>query len=205
MKDLKQKYYTEIKKELHDKFSYSNVMMIPQLKKVVVSMGVAEAAKDKNAMQDLINELSLITGQRPVVVKAKKAISNFKLRKGQPIGLKVTLRGNRMYDFVERFCAISAPRIRDFRGFATKCDGSGNYSLGLEDQMIFAEINLDQVKHPQGMNITFVTTAKNDAECIELLRLMGVPFKDHPVVCPLVSETQETKKEGVKEKKHGRK
>ena len=147
-------------------------------------MGIAEASKDKNAIQDLINELALISGQKPVVTKAKKAISNFKLRIDQPIGLKVTLRGTRMYDFVDRFCSVAAPRIRDFRGFATKCDGQGNFSLGLEDQQIFPELNLDAVKRTQGMNITFVTSAATNDECIELLRLMGVPFKGMPVVVP---------------------
>ncbi len=158
--------------------------MIPSLKKIVISMGLAEASKDKNAIQDLINELSLISGQKPVVTKAKKAISNFKLRQGQPIGLKVTLRGQRMYDFLDRFSSVAAPRIRDFRGFPSKCDGQGNFSLGLEDQQIFPELNLDAVKRTQGMNITFVTSAVNNDECIELLRLMGMPFKGLPVVVP---------------------
>ncbi len=145
-------------------------------------MGIAEAAKDKNAIQDLINELSLISGQKPVVTRAKKAISNFKLRENQPIGLKVTLRGTRMFDFLDRFTSVAAPQIRDFRGFSVKCDGQGNYTLGLEDQQIFRELNLDTVKRTQGMNITFVTSAENNDECIELLRLLGVPFKGLPVV-----------------------
>ncbi len=184
MSRLKQRYLEKVKPALQQKFGYSNPMMIPSLKKIVISMGIAEASKDKNAIQDLINELSLISGQKPVVTRAKQAISNFKLRKDQPIGLKVTLRGARMYDFLDRFCSIAAPRIRDFRGFPTKCDGSGNYSLGLEDQQIFPELNLDAVKRVQGMNITFVTSAVKNDECIELLRLMGVPFKGMPVVVP---------------------
>ncbi len=165
-------------------------MMIPSLKKIVISMGIAEASKDKNAITDCVNELSLISGQKPVITRAKKAISNFKLRENQAIGTKVTLRGQRMYDFLDRFCSIAAPRIRDFRGFNPKGDGRGNYSLGLEDQMIFAELNLDAVKRAQGMNITFVTSAQTDEECIELLRLLGVPFKGLTVVVPGVHEIE---------------
>jgi len=156
-------------------------MMIPSLQKLVISMGLAEASKDKNAMQDCIKELTMLSAQKPLVTKAKKAVSNFKLREDQPIGLKVTLRGERMYDFLDRFCNIVCPRIRDFRGFPEKCDGSGNYSLGLVDQTIFPEINLDEVKRTQGMNVTMVTTAKTNEECIELLRLLGVPFKNLPI------------------------
>ncbi len=182
MNTLKERYANTIKKALQEKFQYANCMMIPILKKIVISMGCAEAAKDKNAFQNHINELTLLSGQKPIVTKSKKAISNFKLRQDQSIGLKVTLRGQRMYDFMERFCAISSPRIRDFRGFNTKGDGCGNYSLGLEDQQIFPELNLDLVKRAQGMNITFVTSATNDEECVELLRLMGLPFKELQVV-----------------------
>ena len=156
-------------------------------------MGCAEASKDKNAIQDHLGELTLIAGQRPIITRSKKAISNFKLRQGQAIGLKVTLRGKRMYDFVERFCAISSPRIRDFRGFEMKGDGRGNYSLGLEDQQIFPELNLDQVKRAQGMNITFVTTAERDEECIELLRLLGLPFKGAEVVIPTQTQIEDKK------------
>jgi large subunit ribosomal protein L5 len=182
MSRLKNRYRTKVKSALQSKFKYSNPMMIPGLNKIVISMGIAEASKDKNAVQDCINELSLISGQKPIVTRAKKAISNFKLRENQAIGLKVTLRGVRMYDFMDRFCNIASPRIRDFRGFSDKCDGRGNYSLGLEDQQIFPELNLDKVKRAQGMNITFVTSAQTNDECIELLRLMGLPFKGLPVV-----------------------
>jgi large subunit ribosomal protein L5 len=182
MEDLRKYYKSKVKTELQKKFQYENPMKIPALKKVVISMGVAEATKDKNAMQDHINELTLLSGQKPIVTRAKKAVSNFKLKENQPIGLKVTLRGERMFDFVDRFASIASPRIRDFRGFPTKSDGRGNYSLGLEDQQIFPELNLDLVKRSQGMNITFVTSAETDEECIELLRLMGVPFKEMPVV-----------------------
>jgi large subunit ribosomal protein L5 len=204
METLKERYNQVIKKELQSKFKYANCMQIPQLKKVVISMGIAEASKDKNTMQDHINELSLLSGQKPIIVRAKKAISNFKLRQDQPIGLKVTLRGNRMFDFVERFTNISAPRIRDFRGFSVKADGRGNFSLGLEDQQIFPELNLDLVKHAQGMNITFVTTATTDEECIELLRMLGMPFKDRPVIIPEMHEGEKKKKD-QEGKKHVRK
>ena len=156
-------------------------MKIPALKKVVINMGIAEASKDKNAIQDCVNEMTKLSGQKPIITRARKAISNFKLREDQPIGVKVTLRGVRMYDFVDRFCNIVCPRIRDFRGFPSKCDGRGNYTLGLEDQQIFPEINLDDVKKTQGMHITFVTSAANDEECVELLRLLGLPFKNLPV------------------------
>lgn len=184
MSRLKQRFDREIKKELQKKFAYSNPMKVPTLKKVVINMGIAEASKDKNSTQDCVNELSLLSGQKPVIAKAKKAISNFKLRKGQPIGVKVTLRGLRMYDFIDRFFNIACPRIRDFRGFPDKCDGSGNYTLGLEDQQIFQELNLDEVKRTQGMHITFVTSAHTDAECVELLRLLGLPFKNLTIVVP---------------------
>ncbi|ADI38839.1 50S ribosomal protein L5 [Waddlia chondrophila 2032/99] len=181
MSRLKKYYREKVKEELQKKFDCSNPMTIPTLRKVVINMGIAEAAKDKNAIQDCINELSLISGQKPILTKAKKSISNFKLREGMPIGLKVTLRGDRMFDFMDRFFNIVCPRIRDFRGFNPKGDGSGNYTLGLDDQQIFPELNLDEVKRTQGMHITFVTTAKSDEQCIELLRLLGLPFKKLPV------------------------
>lgn len=181
MSRLKKKYLEEVKNELQKKFGYSNPMQIPTLEKVVINMGIAEASKDKNSIQDCVKELTMLSGQKPIITKAKKAISNFKLREGQPIGIKVTLRGVRMFDFIDRFFNIVCPRIRDFRGFPPKCDGRGNYSLGLDDQQVFPEINLDEVKKTQGMNITFVTTAQTDEECIELLRLLGLPFKNLPI------------------------
>lgn len=181
MSRLKKRYQAEIKEALQQKFAYANPMQIPGLVKVVINMGIAEASKDKNSTQDCIKELMVLSGQKPIVTKAKKAISNFKLREKQPIGIKVTLRGQRMYDFVDRFVNIVCPRIRDFRGFASKCDGSGNYTLGLDDQQVFPEINLDEVKRTQGMHITFVTSSKTDEECVELLRLLGVPFKNLPI------------------------
>lgn len=181
MSRLKKYYREKVKGELKEKFGYSNPMTIPGMRKIVINMGIAEAAKDKNAIQDCINELTLISGQKPILTKARKSISNFKLREGTPIGLKVTLRGDRMYDFMDRFFNIVCPRIRDFRGFNPKADGSGNFTLGLDDQQIFPELNLDEVKRTQGMHITFVTSAQKDDECIELLRLLGLPFKKLPV------------------------
>lgn len=181
MSRLKKRYQESIKDKLQEKFSFANPMMIPKPVKIVINMGIAEASKDKNSIQDCVNELAQLSGQKPLITKAKKAISNFKLREGQPIGIKVTLRGIRMYEFMDRFFNLACPRIRDFRGFPIKGDGQGNYTLGIEDQQIFPDVNLDNVKRSQGMNITFVTSAKNDEECIELLRLLGLPFKNLPI------------------------
>lgn len=178
MKRLKDKYREETVAKLIEKHGYANAMLVPKLVKIVISMGVAEATKDRNAIQDSLKELMMISGQKPVITYSKKAISNFKLREDQAIGLKVTLRNKRMYDFFERFCHIITPRIKDFRGFPKKFDGRGNYSIGVDDQQIFPEINLDQVKRTQGMNITFVTTAHSDAECYSLIKGLGFPFKE---------------------------
>ena len=156
-------------------------MKIPQVVKIVINMGIAEASKDKNSIQDCVNELTQLTGQKPVITKARKAISNFKLREGQPIGIKVTMRGIRMYEFMIAFSTSPAPVFVTFRGFAAKCDGSGNYTLGLEDQQVFPDVNIDNVKRTQGMHITFVTSAETDEECVELLRLLGLPFKNLPI------------------------
>lgn len=177
MSRLRKKYLEKVVLALKQKYPEKNTMQLPKLKKVVINMGLAEASKDKNAMQDHMKELMMIAGQRPVFTKAKKAISNFKLREEMPIGLMVTLRGKRMYDFLDRFCNIVSPRIRDFRGLNSNCDGGGNYSVGLDDQQIFPEINLDEVKRSQGMNLTFVTSANTDDECVELLSMLGMPFK----------------------------
>lgn len=177
MSSLKEKFETEIKPAMRKKFGYKNVMQIPRLNKVIISMGIAEITKDKNAIADAREELALLSGQKPIERKAKKSIANFKLREGQPLGLKVTIRGQRMYDFLTRFCHIVSPRIRDFRGFNRKGDGQGNVSIGLEDQQMFPEINLDKVKRNQGMNVTFVTNAQTDDEGLELLTLLGIPFK----------------------------
>jgi large subunit ribosomal protein L5 len=177
MSRLYKKFKEEIVLEQRARHEDRCPMELPVLKKVVISMGLGDALKDKNALGEHTEELALLSGQRPVVTKSKKAISNFKLREDQPVGLMVTLRGKRMYDFFDRFCNIVAPRIRDFRGFGKKGDGRGNYSFGITDQQIFPEINLDKVKRTQGMNVTFVTTAQNDDDCIELLSLLGFPFK----------------------------
>jgi large subunit ribosomal protein L5 len=174
---LKKQYLDNVRPKLQEKFGYRNVMLIPSVKKIVISMGIAEAAKDKNAIEACINELTALSGQHPIKTRSRKAISNFKLREGQIIGLKVTLRGKRMYDFLYRFSHIVCPRIRDFRGLPAKCDGRGNYSIGLTDQQIFPEINLDHVKRTQGMNITFVTSAQTDPEALELLLQLGLPIK----------------------------
>lgn len=181
MSRLQKRYKEDVKKALQERFKYENPMLIPSLKKIVISMGLAEASKDKNAMQDCVRELMNLSGQKPVMTRARKSVANFKLRAGQAIGAKVTLRKKRMYDFFDRFCHIVSPRIRDFRGFPKKCDGQGNYSLGIEEQQIFPEINLDEVKRTQGMNITFVTSAQNDEECVELLRLLGLPFETETI------------------------
>lgn len=177
MATLKKYYKESILPDLKKSFPNKNVMELPKLVKIVISMGIAEAAKDKSHMQSHIEELAKLSGQRPIITYAKKAISNFKLREGQPIGLKVTLRGERMYDFFYRFCNLVCPRIRDFRGFDKKGDGRGSVSVGLEDQQVFPEVNLDEVKRTQGMNITFVTSSTNDEESFEMLSKLGFPFK----------------------------
>ena len=177
MSRLQAKYKKEILAQLQKSHPDKNIMELPALKKIIISMGIVEAAKDKNAVQELIQELTLLSSQKPILTKAKKAISNFKLRIDQIVGLKVTLRKKRMYDFLDRFCNIVCPRIRDFRGFKTHGDGQGNYSLGLDDQQVFPEVDLDKVKRVQGMNITLVTSAETDQECVELLTLLGFPFK----------------------------
>lgn len=176
MSVLKKHYESEVKPRLMEKFGYKNPMLVPRPTKVTLHMGVAEATKDKNALQDCENEMTLIAGQKPVRTLAKKSISNFKLRQGQPLGVKVTLRGKRMWDFLYRFYNIVSPRIKDFRGFNRKCDGQGNYSLGIDDHQIFPELNLDEVKRQQGMHITVTTTASKDEECVSLLEDLGCPF-----------------------------
>ncbi len=178
MSRLYKKFKEELVPAMRARHPERSPMSLPAMKKIVISMGLAEALKDKNALQEHSDELMMLSGQKPIVTRSKKAISNFKLREDQPIGLMVTIRGKRMYDFLDRFCHIVAPRIRDFRGFNKKGDGRGNFSFGLSDQQIFPEINLDKVKRTQGMNITLVTSATTDEECIELLTLLGFPFKE---------------------------
>lgn len=177
MSRLQKKYKEEVVPELKKRHPGKNSMQLPVLKKIVISMGLGDAVKDKNAIQEHSDELMLLSGQKPMVTKSKKAISNFKLREDQPIGLMVTLRGKRMYDFLDRFCHIVTPRIRDFRGFNTKCDGRGNYNFGVDDQQIFLEVNIEKIKRQQGMNFTLVTSAASDESCVELLTLLGFPFK----------------------------
>lgn len=177
MSRLKKKYLQDTRKKLTDKFGYKNPMLVPKMVKIVLNMGLGDLARDKGVIEDCVKELGVIAGQKPVVTNAKKSISNFKLREGMPIGLKVTLRGNRMYDFIDRFCNIVSPRILDFRGFNKKFDGKGNYSLGLKDHQVFPELDLDAVKRTVGMDITFVTSAQSNEECETLLVDLGIPFK----------------------------
>ena len=174
---LKEKYKKEISKTLKDKFKYKNDLEIPKLEKVVINMGVGEAVKDSKKIDIALNELAAITGQKPVITKSKKANASFKLREGMPIGVKVTLRKNKMYEFVDRFVNIALPRVRDFRGVNTKSfDGNGNYALGLKEQYVFPEIEYDNVDSVRGMDIIFVTSAETDEEARELLNGFDFPF-----------------------------
>ncbi len=178
MPRLKDKYDKEVVSLLNEKFAYKNVMEIPKIVKVVVNMGVGDAVADPKMLDVAANDLLQITGQKPLITRAKKSIAAFKLREGMPIGCKVTLRGDRMYYFLDKLFNVSLPRIRDFRGISTNgFDGRGNYTLGLKEQLIFPEISIDKVDKVRGMDITIVTTAKTDAEGLELLRAMGMPFK----------------------------
>lgn len=175
---LKEKYQKEIVQSLRDKFEYKSVMEVPKLTKIAINKGIGEAVADKKLVDTGLEELALITGQKAVPTKAKKSVSNFKLREGMPIGAKVTLRGNRMYEFLDRLMTVALPRVRDFQGIKVKgFDGRGNYTLGIEEQIIFPEISIDKVNKITGMDITFVTTAKTDEESFELLKQFGMPFK----------------------------
>ncbi len=174
---LQEKYNKEIAKTLKDKFKYKNDFEIPKLEKVVINMGVGEAVKDSKKIEVALNELAAITGQKPVITKSKKANASFKLREGMPIGVKVTLRKNKMYEFIDRFVNIALPRVRDFRGVNTKSfDGKGNYALGLKEQYVFPEIEYDNVDSVRGMDIVFVTSANSDEEARELLNGFDFPF-----------------------------
>ena len=174
---LQEKYLNEATKAMVDKFHYKNVMEIPKIEKVIINMGVGEAVTNSKALETAVAQLTTIAGQKPVVTKAKKSIAAFKLREGMPIGTKVTLRGDRMYYFLDKLMNIALPRVRDFRGVsATAFDGRGNYALGLKEQLIFPEIEYDKVDKVQGMDIIIVTTANTDEEARELLRLLGMPF-----------------------------
>lgn len=177
MARLKERFINEVASVMMEKFNYNSVMEIPKLEKVIVNMGVGEAKDNAKALEAAVNDLSIIVGQKPIVTKAKKSVSNFKIREGMPVGAKVTLRGEKMYEFVDRLFNVALPRVRDFRGVsANSFDGRGNYALGIKEQLIFPEIEYDKVDKVRGMDIIFVTTAKNDEEARELLKLMGMPF-----------------------------
>lgn len=174
---LKEKYSKEIVPHLKDKFQYSSVMQVPKLTKIAINKGIGAAVSDKKLVDVGVEELTQITGQKAVATIAKKSVSNFKLREGMPIGAKVTLRGDKMYEFLDRLMTVALPRVRDFKGIREKgFDGRGNYTLGVQEQIIFPEISIDKVNKITGMDITFVTTAQTDEESLELLRSFGMPF-----------------------------
>lgn len=178
MNRLKEKYQNEIVTNLREKYNYKSVMEVPKLEKIVVNMGVGDATSNSKLLEAAVADLATITGQKPVVTKAKKAIAGFKIRAGQPIGCKVTLRGEAMYNFLDKLISITLPRVRDFRGISPKSfDGRGNYTLGLNEQLIFSEIEYDNVVKVRGMDIVFVTSAKTNDEAFDLLKGFGMPFK----------------------------
>ncbi|MBU5460987.1 50S ribosomal protein L5 [Anaerostipes sp. MSJ-23] len=178
MSRLHDKYSSEIKDAMMKKFEYKNIMQVPKLEKIVINMGVGEAKENKKALDTAIADLETISGQKAVVTRARKSVANFKLREGMPIGCKVTLRGERMYEFADRLINLALPRVRDFRGVnQNSFDGRGNYALGIKEQLIFPEIEYDKVDKVRGMDIIFVTTANTDEEARELLTLFGMPFK----------------------------
>ena len=178
MARFKEKYNSEIKQQLIEEFKYKNVMEVPKIEKIVVNMGLGEAKENKNVIKNAVEEIKKITGQAPVVVESRKSIANFKLREGMPIGAKVDLRDERMYEFLDRLITIALPRVRDFKGVKKNAfDGRGNYSLGLKEQLLFPEITYDDIDSVRGMNITIVTTAESDEEAKKLLTLFGMPFK----------------------------
>lgn len=177
MPSLKEKYINEVVPALKEKFKYKSVMQIPKLEKIVLNMGVGDVKENAKALDAAASEMALIAGQKPIITKAKKSVAAFKIREGMNIGCKVTLRGDRMYEFADRLLNIALPRVRDFRGVpANSFDGRGNYSMGVKEQLIFPEIDYDKVEKIRGMDITFVTTAKTDEEAKELLKLLGMPF-----------------------------
>jgi large subunit ribosomal protein L5 len=178
MARLRDKYNEDIKSQLLEKFEFESIMQVPKIEKIVVNMGLGEAKENENVIKNAVEELRTITGQEPVVTKAKKSVANFKIRKGMPIGAKVTLRGSIMYEFLDKLISIALPRVRDFKGVkANAFDGRGNYSLGLKEQLLFPEISYDDVEAVRGMDVTIVTSAKNDEEAKELLKAFGMPFK----------------------------
>ncbi|MGM9944301.1 MAG: 50S ribosomal protein L5 [Lysinibacillus sp.] len=178
MSRLKEKYLNEVSPALMSKFEYKSVMQLPKVEKIVINMGVGDAVQNSKALDAAVEELTIITGQKPVVTKAKKSIAGFRLREGMPIGAKVTLRGERMYEFLDKLISIALPRVRDFRGVSKKAfDGRGNYTLGVKEQLIFPEIDYDKVSKVRGMDIVIVTTANSDEEARELLTQFGMPFQ----------------------------
>ena len=178
MNRLQEKYQNSVRAELQQKFGYKSSMQIPKIEKIVINMGCGDAVANSKVLDDAVEDLTIIAGQKPVVTKAKKSIANFKLREGMPIGCKVTLRGERMYEFLDKLVSVALPRVRDFHGInANAFDGRGNYTLGVKEQLIFPEINFDKVKKVRGMDIVIVTTAQTDEEGRTLLTLMGMPFK----------------------------
>ena len=198
---LQEKYKKEITKTLKDKFKYKNDLEIPKLEKVVINMGVGEAVKDSKKIEAAVNELAAITGQKPVITKSKKANASFKLREGMPIGVKVTLRKNKMYEFVDRFVNIALPRVRDFRGLNQRSfDGNGNYSIGVKEQIIFPEIDYDNIDKIRGLDISITTTATNDDDALALLKAFNFPIKEkslqeeneEPVKAEPAAEPEET-------------
>lgn len=178
MNRLKEKFQKEISPALMSKFNYKSVMQVPKIEKIVINMGIGDAVQNSKALDVAVEELATITGQKPVVTKAKKSIAGFRLREGMPIGAKVTLRGERMYEFLDKLISVSLPRVRDFRGISKKSfDGRGNYTLGVKEQLIFPEIDYDKVNKVRGMDIVIVTTANTDEEARELLTQFGMPFQ----------------------------
>jgi len=178
MNRLKEKYLKEVVPSLQEKYNYKSVMEVPKLEKIVINMGVGDATGNSKLLEAAVNDLTKISGQKPVITKAKKSIAGFKVREGQAIGCKVTLRGDNMYTFLDKLISISLPRVRDFRGLSPKSfDGRGNYTIGIKEQLIFPEINFDEVEKVRGMDIVIVTTAKSNDEAYDLLKELGVPFR----------------------------
>ena len=178
MNELKQRFKDEVTPSLMNKFEYKSVMQVPQVDKIVINMGVGDAVQNTKSLDSAVEELTLISGQKPLITRAKKSIAGFRLREGMPIGAKVTLRGERMYEFLHKLVSVSLPRVRDFRGISKKAfDGRGNYTLGVKEQLIFPEINYDKVNKVRGMDIVIVTTANTDEEARELLAQLGMPFQ----------------------------
>lgn len=179
---LKSKYQEEIVPALQEKFEYKSIMQVPRIQKICLNQGVGDGVTDKKLIDNAVEEMTVVTGQRAVATKSKKDISNFKLRRGMPIGVRVTLRGSKMYEFLDRLLSVALPRIRDFRGISEKgFDGRGNYTLGVTEQIIFPEINIDKINKIMGMDITFVTSADTDAEALELLKQFGLPFRNQTI------------------------